>query len=162
MHGGFEVDSILHSKALGNFGKNYDDTAMLVLQICRPTNWKLLPGVGWCSKKEIENEGPFILERSPIFCCSVDLRVVLGTSVNFSSSSEPSEKIFEPSRARAISQEMIFEPSRARAEKASSAFEREQNRASINHFSSMIFHSISSKVERKPSANRAPTFFKYV
>ena len=84
-------------------------------------------------------------------------KLVLGTSVNFSSSSEPSEKIFEPSRARAISQEMIFEPSRARAEKASSAFEREQNRASINHFSSMIFRSISSIVERKSSGNRAKT-----
>ena len=80
---------------------------------------------------------------------------MLGTSVNFSSSSEPSEKIFEPSRARAISQEMIFEPSRARAEKASSAFEREQNRASINHFSSMIFCSISSIVEQNSSGNRA-------
>ena len=62
-------------------GKNYDDTVMLVLQICRPTNWKLLPGVGWCSKKEIENEGPFILERSPIFCCSVDLRVSFCLSI---------------------------------------------------------------------------------
>ena len=78
MHGGFEVDSILHSKALGNFGKNYDDTAKLVLQICRPTNWKLLLG---CSEKEIENEGPFILETCPIFCCSVDLRVSFCLSI---------------------------------------------------------------------------------
>ena len=83
--------------------------------------------------------------------------IVLGTSVNFSSSSEPSKNIFEPSRARAISQKMIFEPSRARAEKASSAFEREQNRASMNHFSSMILFSISSIVERNSSGNRANT-----
>ena len=95
--------------------------------------------------------------ESENFNRSKALKLVLGTSVNFSSSSEPSEKIFEPSRARAISQEMIFEPSRARAEKASSAFEREQNRASINHFSSMIFCSISSIVERNSSGNRANT-----
>ena len=31
--------------------------------------------------------------------------LVLGTSVNFSSSSEPSEKIFEPSRARATKEQ---------------------------------------------------------
>ena len=55
------------------------------------------------------------ISSSSIFEYIIIMELVLGTSVYFSSSSEPSEKIFEPSQAR--------------AENSSSGFEGEQNRA---------------------------------